>query len=135
MNMTPVSVPMQTSTVKASNSGSISSTSQWSAYKNTSPTSSHSSISSMSSSSSSSSHSSHHYQQQHNSISYNNFYHGNNCSPLISYNHYHQQPQQPMMPLVTRTAIPIIDPATRQVYRQPQQSTNIPPGFYNVSVC
>ncbi|CAO3657166.1 unnamed protein product [Mucor hiemalis] len=153
-NMTPVSVPsmQQQHYVKASSTSP--SMTQWSAYKNnstsTSPRSSNSSICSMSSSSSSSSSSSgsntatsppNHHLHQNSITNHNNhpsyYYGNNNCSipaTTIHYNnHYHyQQPQ--MMPIVAR-AIPIIDPATRQVYRQQQQTPNIPPGFYNVSVC
>lgn len=150
-NMTPVSVPMQQQqqqyTMKSNNTNTSPSMAQWVAYKNStsnSPTSSNSSISSLSSTTSSSTSNnntlSNNFNHQNSIHHYNNYYYGNssNCSP-VNYNHYHQaQVQQPqMMPIVAR-AIPIIDPSTRQVYRQQQHvaATNIPPpGFYNVSVC
>jgi hypothetical protein len=134
--MTPVSVPMQQQHPQKTNSNTSPSMAQWIAYKNStvssiSPTSSNSSVSSMSSSTSSTS-------SSNTSNNYNNYYYGNNnCAitynqPTITTAHYHHQ-TQPMIPVVAR-AIPIIDPATKQVFCQ-KQPTNIPPGFYNVSVC
>ncbi|KAG2198009.1 hypothetical protein INT47_004976, partial [Mucor saturninus] len=119
-NMTPVSVPVHQQYPVKSNTPSMA---QWVAYKNTSPTSSNSSISSISSSSSGNS--------SGNSHCYN-YYPSSNCA--INYNQQppHFQQQQPAIPVVAR-GIPIIDPATRQAFRQQQQSPNIPPGFYNVS--
>lgn len=122
--MTPVSVPVHQQYPVKSNTPSMA---QWVAYKNTSPTSSNSSISSISSSSSSGSSSGSNNNQCYN------YYSNDNCA--INYNQqFPNFQQQPMTPVVAR-AIPIIDPATRQALRQQQQTPNIPPGFYNVSVC
>ncbi|KAG2237864.1 hypothetical protein INT48_002168, partial [Thamnidium elegans] len=118
-NMAPVSVPVhQQHPGKINTSPSMA---QWVAYKNstanmTSPTSSNSSISSISSNGSN-------IAPNYN----NNYYLGDNCA--INYN---QQPHY--LPTIAR-AIPIINPATGQAFGQQQQTPNIPPGFYNVSVC
>lgn len=133
-NMTPVSVPSSSSSKPASNNSTSPSMVQCIAYKNsnnssgnTSPTSSNSSISSMSSSSSDS--------YNYATSNYGTYYYSNSTTAACAINYNRQSTHyQPTMPIVAR-AIPIIDPTTRQVYRQPQQQTIPPPGFYNVSVC
>ncbi|KAI9275160.1 hypothetical protein EDC94DRAFT_9395 [Helicostylum pulchrum] len=118
-NMAPVSVPVhQQHPGKINTSPSMA---QWVAYKNsttanmTSPTSSNSSISSIIPP-----------PPNYN----NNYYLADNCA--INYNQ--QQPHYLPTTTIAR-AIPIINPATGQAFGQQQQTPNIPPGFYNVSVC
>lgn len=129
--MTPVSVPVHQQYPVKPNTPSMA---QWIAYKNTSPTSSNSSISSISSSSSNNNSGSSSSNSNSSNNQCYNYYPGSNCA--INYNQQpsHFQQQQPVIPVVAR-GIPIIDPATRQAFRQQQQTPNIPPGFYNVSVC
>jgi hypothetical protein len=127
--MTPVAVP--------SNGCTSPSMAQWPAYNNNlpttiSPSSSNSSIGSVSTSKSSTSNDS--YLSNNNIHHIKNNYYFNNCA--INYQYPIQpQPQKQVIPVVAR-AIPIVDPATRQVFRhQRHQNSNISPSFYNVSVC
>ncbi|GAN03115.1 hypothetical protein MAM1_0034d02566 [Mucor ambiguus] len=131
-NMAPVAVPVQQQYSQKAHSTTPPSIPQWVSYKNTtspvntSPSSVHSSLSSNSSSSNSSVHAMDYLQ---------NYYYNTGSSY-----------QQPMMPSTVIRAIPIIDPTTKQAYRQQQQQHHQihhhhqsqaipPPGFYNVSVC
>ncbi|KAL0145930.1 hypothetical protein V8B55DRAFT_1466522 [Mucor lusitanicus] len=131
-NMTPVAVPVHQQYSQKAHNTTSPSMAQWVSYKNvtspvnTSPSSVHSNLSSNSSSSISSGHATDYHQ---------NYYYNTGSSY-----------QQPIMPPTVIRAIPIIDPTTRQIYRQQQQhhhqihhhhqsQTIPPPGFYNVSVC
>ncbi|KAG2208806.1 hypothetical protein INT46_003014 [Mucor plumbeus] len=121
-NMTPVTVPMHQQCSQKVNTSSPMA--QWAAYKNTispmstSPSSVHSSLSSSSShssnisSSSSSSHSGSGSCSTNTAEYYQNYYFGNsnNCG-----NYQHQ-----VIPPTVIRAIPIIDPTTKQVFRQQQ---------------